>query len=138
MGEFLTLVNDDKLSPGERAQKLIDLQIKSAEAARESASSAWETMMTTWQDEVRTDPVVGGAKFDQSVATANKIVNGSFGSPELSALCASTGLGNNVHFVRFLNAIAPKLLEAGPVPPGGPQGGGTETAADRMYPSMKK
>lgn len=137
MGEFLGLLNDDKLTPNERAQKLVDLQIKSAEAAREGASSAWETMMGTWQDEVRNDQVVGGAKFDQSIATANKVVN-QFGSPELAHLAATTGIGNNVHFVRFLNSIAPKLLEAAPINPGGPAGGSDNGAASRMFPTMKK
>lgn len=137
MTEFLGLVNDPKITKAELAQKLVDLQVKSASEGLEKATQAWETKMTEWQDEVRKDPTVGGAKFEQSVATANKVIN-NLGSPELAQLCADTGIGNNVHFVRFLNAIAPKLLEAAPVNPGNPAGGSTTTAAERMFPSMKK
>lgn len=138
MNEFLGLINDPKVTKGELAQKLIDLNIKSTQEAFGKASLAWETRMTEWQEQVRTDPEVGGLKFDQSVATANKVVQ-QHGSSELAQLCADTGIGNNVHFVKFLNRIAPKLLEAAPAQPGTPPAGNNPNAvAERMYPTMKK
>lgn len=138
MTEFLGLINDPKVTKAELAQKLVDLNIKSTQEAFEKASLAWETRMTDWQSEVRADPEVGGARFDQSVATANKVVQ-QHGDPELAQLCADTGIGNNVHFVKFLNRIAPKLLEAAPAQPGTPPAGNNPNAvAERMYPTMKK
>lgn len=139
MNEFLGIQNDPKLTPAERSQKLIDLQIKASKEGLEKATQAWETRMSDWQNEVRNDPTVGGAKFEQSVATANKVVQ-QLGSPELAQLCADTGIGNNVHFVKFLNAIAPKLLEAAPVNPGSPPTSAQtqDARAQRMYPTMKK
>lgn len=134
MNEFLGVLNDAQLSPKDRAQKLVDLQIKSLEAARESGSKAWDDMMGQWQDEVRADPAVGGARFDQSVAAANQVVK-QFGSPELAQLCATTGIGNNVHFIKFLNSIAPRLLEPAPSLPGTPASGGStpDAVASRLY-----
>lgn len=135
MDEFLGVLNDTSLKPQELAQKLVDLQIKSLEGARESGSKAWDDMMGQWQNEVRNDPTVGGARFDQSIAAANQVVK-QFGSPELAQLCATTGIGNNVHFVKFLNSIAPKLLEPAPVLPGAPPAAGGSTpdaVARRLY-----
>lgn len=134
MNEFLGVLNDAQLSPKDRAQKLVDLQIKSLEAARESGSKAWDDMMGQWQDEVRADATVGGARFDQSVAAANQVVK-QFGSPELAQLCATTGIGNNVHFIKFLNSIAPRLLEPAPILPGTPASGGStpDAVASRLY-----
>lgn len=140
MNEFLGLINDPKVTKGELAQKLIDLNIKSTQEAFGKASLAWETRMTEWQEQVRTDPEVGGLRFDQSVATANKVVQ-QHGDPELAQLCADTGIGNNVHFVKFLNRIAPRLLEAATVPPGTPPTGNVnpnEKVARNFYPTMKQ
>lgn len=137
MNEFLGFINDPKMTKSELAQKLVDLQLKSTNEAFERASQHWETTMANWQEEVRNDPEIGGAKFDQSVATANKVIQ-QHGSPELAELCAQTGIGNNKHFVKFLTAIAPKLTEPAPVQAGAPIGGSTQEVAERMFPTMKK
>lgn len=134
--EALAIVNNRELSPKEQLQGLIDLQGKLAKEASEGISKTWEDTQKTWQDEVKADPTIGGDKLPTTLAAVNKLV-GEYGSPELVEAFALTGAGNNVHVIKFLNSVAGKLLEGGPVQAGGPTNQ-ESTAAERMFPSMKK
>ena len=131
---FLDIMNDNKLEPGARAQALVDLQAKVLTQASEANSAAWDTLQTQWQDEVKADPDVGGAKLQQSLASVGKLVD-QFGSPELRQVFDTTGAGNNVHVVKFLSKIASQLTEGGPSL--GMPSGQAADAASRMFPSMK-
>jgi hypothetical protein len=134
MAPFVELINDASLSRKELAQKLVDLQIQSFKTADDARSKAWGDMVTSWQDEVRNDPTVGGAKFASSVAAGNKVVQ-QFGDAALAELCATTGIGNHVSFVKFLNKIAERTLEPG-VPSGAPAAQAPKSQADIMYPNQ--
>lgn len=135
MENFLGLLNDDKLSRNELAQKLVDLQIEAFQQASERASSEWDTLQTKWQEEVKTDSEVGGPKLERTLAEANRIVD-QLGTPELKAVLATTGIGNNVHFVRWLTKIAPFVTEAPPVSGTGP-GSQSRYTKDNLYPDQK-
>lgn len=137
MDKFLGLLNDSALTPQQRAQSLIDLQIEVAKQASEKASSAWDDLMSTWQQEVQKDAEVGGPKYDASIAAANRLV-AQYGSEELKTALATTGIGNNVHFVRWLVKMAPMVTE-----PITPPGGAAATVGDRpttsnLYPNQGK
>jgi hypothetical protein len=134
MAPFVELINDASLSRKDLAQKLVDLQIQSFKTADDARSKAWGDMVTSWQDAVRNDPTVGGAKFTSSVAAGNKVVQ-QFGDAELANLCATTGIGNHVSFVKFLNKIAERTLEPG-VPSGAPAAQAPKSQADIMYPNQ--
>jgi len=132
--EFLGVVNNVELSPKERAQALIDLQAKAAQQASETASQAFAEQQQQWQDEVRNDPELGGAKFDATLAGISRLVD-QYGNDDFVAAMAATGAGNNIHVVRFFHQIAQKLNEPAPVTgqPVAQQG----DAASRLFPSMK-
>lgn len=132
--EFLNVVNDGELSPKDRAQALIDLQAKAAEQASEMASQQFADQQQQWQDEVRNDAEVGGAKFDATISGISRLVD-QYGSDEFVQVMAATGAGNNIHVVRFFHQMAQKLNEPAPVTgqPVATQG----DAASRLFPSMK-
>lgn len=132
--DFLSIMNDDKLTGAERAQKLVDMQASLLTKAAEANYEAWSNMQTQWQDEVRTDPEIGGAKLEPTLGEISKLVD-KYGSPELRQAMDLTGAGNNPHIVRFLAKVAKDLSEGGPVSGAPPQA--KEALADRMYPSMK-
>lgn len=134
--EALTIINNRELSPKEQLQSLVDLQAKLAKEASETISETWTTTQKEWQDAVKADPTIGGDKLPATLAAVNKLVT-EYGSDELVEAFAMTGAGNNVHVIKFLNAIAGKLLEGGPVPAGSPTNQDS-TAAERLFPSMKK
>lgn len=133
--EFLGILNNRDLSPAEQAQKLVDLQTRLASEASETGSQAWADMQTQWQDEVRSDPDVGGAKLDGTLASIGKLVE-QFGSDELRAVMDVTGAGNNIHVIKFCANIARALTEGGAVF-GQPQSSDI-SKTDRMFPSMAK
>lgn len=136
MDSFLELVNDQKLTPAERTQKLIDLQLEAQQKASEAGSQAWADMQTNWQNEVKNDKDLGGANLQPTLDSIAKLVE-TYGSPELVEVMNITGAGNNIHVIRFVNAIAKKLNEGGPISPGAPASV-PQSAAERLFPSMAK
>jgi hypothetical protein len=134
--EALSIINNRELSPKEQLQALVDLQGKLAKEASDTISETWATTQKEWQDAVKADPTIGGDKLPATLAAVNKLV-GEYGSPELVEAFALTGAGNNVHVIKFLNSIAGKLLEGGAVPATSPTNQ-EATAAERLFPSMKK
>lgn len=132
--QFLAVVNDGELSPKDRAQALIDLQAKAAQQASETASQQFADQQQQWQDEVRNDPELGGAKFDATIAGISRLVD-QYGSDEFVQVMAATGAGNNIHVVRFISQLAQKLNEPAAVT--GQPVATREDAASRLFPSMK-
>lgn len=133
--EFLELVNNQELSAKDRAQALIDLQAKAATAASEANSQAFVEQQKTWQEEVKNDPEVGGANFQNTLGTISRLVD-EYGSKELLEVMAATGAGNNVHVIKFLHAVASKVVEGTPAT--GVPTSAESSRAERMFPSMKK
>lgn len=132
--EFLDVLNNRELSPKEQANALLALQGKALGAASDASHTAWAETQKTWQDEVRNDPDIGGAKLEPILGNINKLVQ-ELGTPELPEVFALTGAGNNVHIVKFLAKIADQLNEGSPVS-GKPSGGETDRAA-LLYPTMR-
>ena len=128
--EFLGVMNNAELEPAARAQALVDLQIKLAQQASEAGSRAWEELQSTWQNEVKADPEIGGPKLDQTLLGIGRLVS-EYGTPELREAFNVTGAGNNPHIIRFLSKISSVLSEGRPVsgaPPATPK-----TLADKLY-----
>lgn len=89
----------------EQAQKLVDL-----EAARvQEQIDQFQQQIRTWQEEVKTDPELGGDRFDENLALANKAVNEFFEPGFLDALRAY-GLTNHPEVIRGLKRIAERYL----------------------------
>lgn len=132
--EFLGLFNDKEKSPSERAQALVDLQIKAAREASEKASEAWSAMQTQWRDEVKADPEVGGDKLQPALGRINRLLT-EYGTEELNGVMDLTGAGNNLHVVKFLDKVAKALTEGGPAT--GQPAQTAPSAASKMFPSMK-
>lgn len=132
--EFLGVLNNRELDLKGQANALLALQAKVMGEASEAGSAAWNQQQTAWQDEVKADPEVGGAKLQGTLTSVGKLVE-EFGSPELKQVFDLTGAGNSVHVVRFLNKLAGQLTERSVPQPGQPTSAGSTAA--RLYPSMK-
>jgi hypothetical protein len=132
---FLDIMNDDKATPAERAQKLVDLQTSLMQKGADATYQAWTDMQTQWQDEVRADPVIGGEKLAPVLGEVSKLID-KYGSPEVRQIMDLTGAGNNIHVIRMLHNMAKDLSEGGPVLGAPPSE--KASLADRLYPSMKK
>lgn len=135
IGDFLGIMNDQALAPGDRAQKLIDLQTKFAQAQSEKAMQTWNTLQETWQNEAKADPEIGGDKLEANLGRISTLIN-VHGTPELREIMTQTGAGNNVHVIKFLSKIAAAMGESLPAPAAVPPGG-EKSAANIMFPNMK-
>lgn len=133
--EFLTIINDDKLSRPELAQKLIDLQAKFAQSQSDDLTADWEKQQDEWRAEVAADKEIGGDKLDQNLAEIKKVVL-EYGSDEVNEILTNTGAGNNIHVIRMMYKIAKALNEGTGHVTGSPSQP-EKSAAQKLYPSMK-
>lgn len=133
---FLGILNNQEMTPSQKAQALVDLQAQVTQQASEAGSQAWADMQDQWVNEVRNDPDVGGQRFESSLTNIGKLID-EFGSDDLRAVMDITGAGNNVHVIKFLANVASRLTEGTQVSNGSPVK--TEASiAETLYPSMKK
>ena len=123
--EFSTVFTDDKLDAQARGQKLIDIYTNQVKAYKDAQTQAWKTTNDGWVNEVKTDPEIGGAKFEPTKTTIAKAID-SLG-PELSVAFRqgldATGAGNHPAIWKGLAKMAALLTEGGHVsgkPPGAP------------------
>lgn len=113
----------ENLPHQDRGQRLIDMHI--AEIQRrdqmlaEHQVNVWNTTQAEWQAEVKSDPEIGGNRFNTTMQTCISAVNRFGGTPEQrNALLQAldyTGAGNNPHIIRLINNMATALKEGTPV-----------------------
>lgn len=132
--DFVKLANEHKISP-QTAEALVGLQAKLVQQSADASVKVWTDMQTTWRNEVKSNPEIGGEKLEGVLSGIGKLID-QYGSNEFREVMTLTGAGNNVHVVSFLNKIASQLVEPAPVS-GGPISGKT-TLADSLYNTMKK
>lgn len=133
---FLDVLNDQELSPADRAQALVDLHVQMSQATSETSSQAWADLQESWQNEVRNDPDIGGHKLEGHLSNIGKVLD-QYGTPELRAVMDQTGAGNNIHVVKFLANLAKDVTE-GSYAQGMAAPVSEMSAAERMFPSMAK
>lgn len=136
MEKFLGLMNDKDMSPQDRAQALVDLQVEAVKQASEKGSELWQTTQEQWQSEVKSAEDIGGPRYEATIANCGKLIS-QYGTPELRDIFTLTGAGNNIHMVRFLNNIANVLNEGGMLSANPTQVEG-RSAAEVLYPNQGK
>lgn len=120
LGEFNAVAKELGLTQAQ-AQKLVDLQTKAAAAGEtgrgEQLQKMIEAQQNAWANEVKNDPELGGAKFDQTISTAVKAVSTFFGD-DFRTLLNESGIGNHPALVRGMHKIGLALSEDKLVIPG--------------------
>lgn len=132
MTTFLSVMNNQDLTPAQRAQELVNLQAALTTKSSEAGSQAWNDQQAAWQAEVAADPVLGGANLPTTMAAIGNLMD-RFATPEVRAAFDQTGAGNNPHIVRFLTTLHAQLKEPTPIPPGGPGSASQRSAAERIF-----
>lgn len=138
MTEFVGLLNKQDLSPKERANGLIELQARFATAAAEKAQADRVAAQESLQAEVRNDPEVGGAKLQPILGNIGKMLESYPHANEIRELMDSTGMGNHLGAIKFMNWVANQLNEGRPATATLPAPTGTKTVEEILYPTMKK
>lgn len=133
---FGGVLANDKLSPLERGQALLDLYADVTKKGRDAATEAWNTVNKQWETQTMADKDIGGAKWDTTKSTIAKAID-SLG-PELAASVREaldvTGAGNHPAMVKALYKFASQITEGGHVG-GNPPSLTPKTVKDAFYPN---
>lgn len=123
--------------PQEQAQAMLDLYTAEFKQITEAPMRAWTDLQNTWREEVKNDPVIGGANLDKNLATVKTGLKNLLGEDagKFFEALNITGAGNNPEIVRGLLKAAAPHAPATAVN-GGPGKGGSKTAGATLYPTM--
>lgn len=93
----------------EAAQKLVDLQVKNFQ----DQQAAWVETSKQWQDELKKDPDIGGAAFNDNVERARALVDRVLGKEDAQDLreLFQQGYGNFPPLFRFVVRLANAVSE---------------------------
>lgn len=133
VGEFIDVLNNLDLSPQERANALIGLQIKTQESAGQHLAEVWNKTQEEWRGETQ---AALGENLDKSLAGIRQLVDDYGGEPDkvLEAFDL-TGAGNHPAIVSFLARVAEVLVQEGE-PVSGAPASAPQDRASRMFPNM--
>ena len=102
----------------EEVQAVADLYIRRMSAAREKQIAAERETVENWREEVRNDPEIGGAKYEENLASVKKMLV-KYGSEDFYNYLDDSSLGNYPPFVKVMVKIAKELEDDKFIPGGG-------------------
>lgn len=114
-----------------QAQKLVDLYAGKMNELVQRQISAAEDRQKAWVAEVRSDPELGGRRFESARAAAQKALN-RFGTPELRRSLDELGVSNSPQLFRFFVRVGQAVSEDSWV--GARSSAGRPSAAETLYP----
>lgn len=124
----------------EQAQAGIDLYVK----AQKAGEQQWNDLKKSWREETVNDPDIGGANLGKTTEAINDMVRKYTDGPEhleqMQNHLILLGLGNNRHFLKFMNNIASRTGEDD----AGGAGSGASTNTEKLppervlFPNMKQ
>lgn len=144
------LFGEAKVAP-EIAQKFADFHISQLQAVKTTLENnqieAWNTYISGKQQEVMSDPVLGGNKFPEAKTRIESGLRTFFGITDATPANAAerkahadflgvlkyTGAGSTLPMLRLLDKIASPRSEGRPAPVGGPSAP-KKSPVDKMYP----
>ena len=139
--EFTPLAKELGLKP-EQAQKLVDLQVKTAAARQASETKARDDGLKTerdgWLKDLKADKDLGGTKWDDTLRVANKAFE-KFADPALRQFLQATGLDAHPGLVRSFHKIGLALKDDS-IAGSSSTGAGAPSAEAinaQLYPSMQ-
>lgn len=111
--DFSAFLKENGVSQ-ELADKLVAFDAKRSladqEASQQQAVEFRNKQVGEWETALRSDAEFGGANFEANVAVAQQFLT-DFGSPELSAFLAESGLGSHPEVVRMFHKAGKELGE---------------------------
>lgn len=131
LDEAQSLFAEARLSQPQ-AQKLVDLYAGKMNELVQRQISAAESRQTAWVAEVKNDPELGGRRFEQARAAAQRALN-RFGTPELRRTLDELWVGNNPQLFRFFVRVGQAVSEDRYV--GAQSSASRLTAAETLYPN---
>lgn len=132
--EFLKVLQSDA-TPQEKANQLIKMHTDALANMQTGFDAAIDDHVATtaeaWAKEVESDKEIGGAKFKENVAVANKALN-HFGSDSLKSFLKESGLANHPEMVKLFFRIGNQISE-GQIVTGAASAGSQPRREDILY-----
>lgn len=85
----------------EQAQKLADVFIQQVSARRSADIELLSNEVKRWEEELKNDEEIGGAKLNENLSYTAKVLM-KYGGPDVRQLLDDTGLGSHPGFVKML------------------------------------
>jgi hypothetical protein len=126
----------------------VDFYIKMQQQMNNAPAEHYEQVQEGWKNEIQADPDIGGSKWSTTRASIGRLFD-SLGNPKVADgfrfAMDYTGAGNHPDVVRFLNIVAQRLTEGGPVRGAGPSPEAFRapgqparpSAAQAIYPNLR-
>lgn len=123
LGEFERSGQVDHAAMQALGQQLVDMHIsglqKVAQSIQESLQTQFSTLKSDWLNAVKSDPEIGGNRFDTAVEAARNFIRTHGGTDEQQAefrqLMQESGLGNHPAMVRLLARAGLGMQEGRPL-----------------------
>lgn len=109
MTEFKAKAKELNL-PQDKAQTFVDMAVKLSKDWSDKAVEAFAETRTGWREATKSDPDIGGAKLPEVLSGA-KAVRDSFGSPELTEVLNTFGLGDHPAVIKFFHSVRQAVSE---------------------------
>ena len=127
----LTPIMRELKASNEQVQAVADLYIRRMSAAREKQIAAERETVENWREEIRNDPEIGGAKYEENLASVKKMLV-KYGSEDFYNYLDDSSLGNYPPFVKVMVKIAKELEDDKFIPGGGAFSDDPASAAAKM------
>lgn len=123
---------------GEQQQKLVDAFVARQAEAEKAADAQFAELKADNLKTLKADKEIGGQKFEATLANVQRAY-GKYGTPALTQLMESSGMGNHPEVVRAFARIGAAMADDTIA---GPRGGGPTSVDPReklfeQYPTMR-
>lgn len=129
-GELKTFAKEHGLNQ-DQAQKIADMGAQMLQKQQD----AFNGLRKDWEAQSRQDQEFGGDKFEQNLATMNKVL-GHFATPEFVQFLEESGLGQHPEMLRVWHRVAQAVDEDKLVTGAPGANSGEKTLEQRLYPNM--
>lgn len=130
LAELTPIMHELKAS-NEQVQAVADLYIRRMSAAREKQIAAERETVKNWREELKNDAEIGGAKYEENLASVKKMLV-KYGSEDFYNYLDDSSLGNYPPFVKVMVKIAKELEDDKFIPGGGAFSDDPASAAAKM------
>lgn len=131
--EVLKFSEAHKLTP-EQTQLMLDREAAIMKNQHDAAVTNIQNKKDTWAAAAQADPEIGGEKFAESLAHAQRVYK--LAPPSIQKYLEDSGLGSHPDAIKWFMKIGKSGLSDTLIPAGNETHGESKSAADRMYPNM--
>jgi hypothetical protein len=111
LNEFATKTNLSQKGANELAALGVELSQQIQQQTVEAMGKLQEAKIQSYLQLLNTDKEVGGAKYKESIETANLAYDAFFGDEELRTIIAESGANKHPKFIKALKAIGSQMKQ---------------------------